>query len=275
MDLKIIKQFLKINELILLLSLGYIGLFFIGNSDFIVWILFTVSLICARISYLSFQFILKDKNRTFRLKELIKDAKKNSVILVYAVISSVLFIFLSFIINQLCYYVSVASVVLSIAVPLLRKYDYIPEYRLWFFEAMCPVGGYIAVNNRFELIPFILFASVVFWTFGYEISKGIYDIRNEKNSRNYVIKRFGTGRARFISVVLFIFSIFLLILAGSVAARGLAYWISLFCLVIIIVRQEILLNSRDIETTRTEFMQINNFSAPLLLIGTLIDIFYK
>lgn len=275
MDLKIFKQFIKINELILILSLGYIGLFFAGNTDFLVWFLFTISLICARIAYLSFQSVLKDKHKTFNLKELQKDAKKNSNFLIYGLLSSILFIFFSFLINQLCYYVSIAAVVLFIAIPLLKKYNYIPDYRLWLFEAMCPAGGYIAVNNRFELIPLIFFVSVILWTAGLEISEGIYDIRKDKNSKNYIIKKFGTGKARFISVVLFIIAILLLILAGFLASRGLAYWISLFCLAIILVRQEILLNSRDIEITRTEFRQINNFTAPLLLIGTLIDIFYK
>jgi 4-hydroxybenzoate polyprenyltransferase len=275
MDLKIFKQFIKISELILVLSLGYIGLFFTGRVDFTVWILFTVALMCARIAFLSFQFILKDKNKTFSLKELFKDAKKNSTILLYGIISSAFFIFLFFIINELCYYVSILSVILLIAFPLLKRYSYIPDYNLWLFEAMCPVVGYIAVNNRFELIPFILFASVIFWTAGLEISIGIYDIRKDKNIKNYIIKKFGAGRSRLISVLFFIISILMLIVAGFIAGRGLAYWISLFCLAIILLRQEILLNSKDVETTRTEFLQINNFTAPLLLIGTLIDIFYK
>jgi 4-hydroxybenzoate polyprenyltransferase len=275
MELKIFKQFIKIKELILILSLGYIGLFFTGSVDFTLWILFTVALICARIAYLSFQFVLKDKNKTFSLKELLKDAKKNFAILLYGIISSALFIFLFFIINELCYYVSISSVILLIAFPLLKKYSYIPDYNLWFFEAMCPVGGYIAVNNRFELIPFILFASVILWTAGLEISGGIYEIRKDKYSKNFIIKKFGSSRARLISVIFFIISILMLIVAGFITGRGLAYWISLFCLAIILVRQEILLNSKDVETTRTEFMQISNFTAPLLLIGTLIDIFYK
>jgi 4-hydroxybenzoate polyprenyltransferase len=274
MDIKIIKQFIKINQLILILSLGYIGLFFTGRVDFVVWLLFTLALICARISYLSFQFILKDKNKILSLKDIINE-KNNLTVLLYGIASSVIFIFLSFLINEVCYYYSIFSVVLILAFPLLKRYCTLPNYNMVIFEAMCPIGGFIAANNRFEFIPFILFASIIFWTAGLEISWAIYEIQNDKSSKNYIINKFGTGKAQFISVIFFLLSIIMLILVGLIPGRGLAYWISLLCLAIIFARQEFLLNYKDTETAKTEFQQINNFTAPLLLIGLLIDIFYK
>ena len=274
-DFKIIKQLININQLILILSLGYIGLFFTGRVDFIVWFLFTLALICGRFAYLSFQFILKDKNKILSLKEIIKEGKKSSVILLYGIVFSIIFIFFSFIINELCYYVSILSVILIIGFPILKKYSSLPGYNFGIFEAMCPIGGFIAANNRFETIPFILFASIILWIAGIEISGAIYEIRKDKKSNNYILNKFGAGRAQFISVVFFLLSISMLTLAGIIAGRGLAYWISLFCLAIILFRQEVLLNGKDAETSKTEFIQINNFTVPLILIGILIDIFYK
>jgi 4-hydroxybenzoate polyprenyltransferase len=274
MDLRIIKQFIKIKQLILIFSLGYIGLFFTGRVDFLVWLLFTLALLCARISYLSFQFILKDKNKIIGLKDILNE-KNNLTVLIHGIVSSALFIFFSFLINELCYYFSIFSVVLIIGIPLLKRYSTLPSYNMGIFEAMCTIGGFIAANNRLEFIPFILFASIIFWTEGLDISWAIYEIRNDKNTKNYIINKFGTGKAQFISVIFFLLSIIMTILAGFIPGRGLAYWISLLCLVIILTRQEFLLNSKDPETAKTEFQQINHFIAPLLLIGLLIDIFYK
>lgn len=275
MDLKIIKQFINIKQLILIISLGYIGLFFTGRVDYEVWILFTLALFCARIVHLSFKFILKDKDKILSINDIFINDKKTSAAFFYGVISSALFIFLSFLINELCYFTSIISVIILIGFPLLRRYTSLLWFNTGLFEAICPIGGFIAANNRFELIPFVLFASVILWTTGIQISGSIYENRNNKNNSNYLLGRFSAGRAQFISVILFIFSVCLLILAGFTAERGLAYWISLVCLVIIFIRQEVLLRSKDVETAKTEFMQINNFTAPLLLIGILIDIFYR
>lgn len=261
--------------MILIISLGYIGLFFTGRVDYEVWILFTLALFCARIVHLSFKFLLKDKDKILSINDIFINDKKKSAAFFYGVISSALFIFLSFLINELCYFTSIISVIILIGFPLLRRYTSLLWFNTGLFEAICPIGGFFAANNRFELMPFVLFASVILWTAGIQISGSIYENRNNKNNSNYLIGRFGAGRAQFISVILFIFSVCLLILAGFSADRGLAYWISLVCLVIIFIRQEVLLRSKDVETAKTEFVQINNFTAPLLLIGILIDIFYR
>ena len=275
MNFKIIKQFFNIDRIILILSLAYIGLFFAGSVDYVLWILFTLALLCAKLAHSSFQYLLKDNSKFLTLKGLFQEDKGNPAALLYGVVSSALFIFLSFVINDICYYISIAAVILIIGFPLLKRYSSMPGYYFGIFEAMCPVGGYIAANNRFETIPFILVAFVIFWIAGVRIAGSVFEMRKDKKSENYVVNKIGYGKAQALSVVFFIFSIIIMVFAGFLENRGMAYWISLFCMAIIIMRQEVLVKSRDIDSAKIEFFQINNFTAPLLLIGLLIDIFYK
>ncbi|MFH0975120.1 MAG: UbiA family prenyltransferase [Spirochaetota bacterium] len=278
MDLKILKQFIKIDQIILILSLGYLGLLFAGKAFIEVWLLFTLAIVSAGIAHESFKKFQGEKTRLGKpsLKDFIDSAgnKQKRPVLLSGIISSAVFILSSFWINDPSYYLSILSVVILIGFPFLSKYNSMPTFNLGIFFALCPVGGFIAANNRFELIPAILFAAVLFWTTGTEISGAIYEIQNDKHKKNFLLEKIGIKKAKALSFIFFIFSFLILILAGFIAVRGLAYWISLFCFAIVLIKQQVLLRSKDTETAKKEFIQINNFIAPLLLVGTFIDVFF-
>lgn len=280
MNIKLIIKSLKkfINaDLILILSLGYLGLLFAGRGDLMTWIYLTIALVSANFAHISFRKLQEEKSNKPGYKDLFvpKGGWKNTEYWPYGLVSSIILIFISFMINDICYYLSIILVILLLGFPLLRRLKSVPNYNLGIFAALCPIGGFLAANNRFEVIPFILAASIIFWTIGLEIGGSIFNINTIRNKKNILTTRLGASKSRIISKMLYLFSLVMLIIAGIVSERGLAYWITLFCYAMILVRQQYLLSSKDVETARNEFLQVNKFIAPLLFAGTLIDVFYK
>ena len=274
--IKSLKQYIN-NDIILILSLGYLGLLFAGRGDLLTWILLTITLVSANIAHISFRKLQEGKKNKSGYKDLLmpEGGWANTENWPYGLASSIILIFTSFMINDICYYLSIIFVILLVGFPLLRRLKSIPNYNLGIFAALCPLGGFIAANNRFAVIPFVLAASIIFWTTGLEICRTIFDIQTIRSKKNIFISSFGTAKSKIISKILYLFSLAMLIIAGIISGRGLAYWIMLFCYAIILIRQQYLLNSKDTETAKNEFLQINNFIAPLLFAGTLIDVFYK
>ncbi len=278
--MKTIKALFKIDQLILCLSAAFLGLLFAGRTDPDIWFLVTLSVISAKVAHRSFYKIMdnQNKNKSPRYRErLIPEPGIKTVTLwLYGIISSAVFISSCLLINELCYFISILAVFLMIFFPMLKRYSSLPYYYLGIFEAFCPAGGFLAANGRFELISIILAVAILFWTAGLEISRAIYEVAFDKEKKIFSIPTaIGNNRAQVLSVFFYIISLSAFIAAGIFNKRGLPFWISLISFTIIIIKQETLLKVKDAETAKQEFLQINNFIAPILFIGTLIDIFYN
>jgi 4-hydroxybenzoate polyprenyltransferase len=273
---EIIKILFKSDQLIRLLSFGYIGLLFAGRAGLDVWVLVTIAFISGKIAHLCFTTVRKDAGKSTGIRDRVnpESRKENYKLWIYAILSSAVFIFSSFMINQLCYYFSIGSIVVMIGIIMLKKYGSLPSFNLRFFDVLCPIGGFVAADNRFEIIAFILACAVLFRNAGLGIASVLYEPLNDKEKKSYFIKRYGISKSYVLTIVFFIISALLLIAAGIISGRGMAYWISVLCFAIIIIRQISLLKNKDSEESKNEFMQINNFAAPLLLVGTIIDIFF-
>jgi 4-hydroxybenzoate polyprenyltransferase len=53
-----------------------------------------------------------------------------------------------------------------------------------------------------------------------------------------------------------------------------AYWISVLCVGIIFIYQQMLARRKDIEPAIKEFFKLNSFIAPVLFLGTFIDVYF-
>jgi 4-hydroxybenzoate polyprenyltransferase len=277
---QVMKQLFRLDHLIPALSLVYIGLLFASRSEYEIWILVTIAVISAKIAHKTFQKIMdnlkRNKSPRYREQLIIPLEIKKSILWFTGILSSALFISSSFFINELSYFFSIASVFLLVVFPFIKRYSSLPYYHFGFFEAICPVAGFIAANNRFEIIPFIISGAVFFWFAGLETSWGIFEIEYDIDKKIFSIPaKLGIIKTRVFSIIFYTISLSAFTTAGIITGRGLAYWISLICFIIIIFRQELLLTDKDMETARREFLQINNFIIPIIFIGTLIDIFYN
>jgi 4-hydroxybenzoate polyprenyltransferase len=276
MKKELIKKIFKIDQLILILSLGYLGLLFAGRVDFIVWLLLTLALISGNTAKFLSIIISQNRNSSSLFnKEKESVSKMRTELWIFQILSCALLVFSAYLINDLCYYLSILAVILLICFYLLRKFNLLTMQNIGVFEAVCPIAGFIAVKNRFELIPFILFFAVLLWISGLEISYSIHDNQNDRFRKNIFVERFGGVKARGISITYYIFSLLLIIAAGLLSGRGMAYWIAILCFAIILLKQGLLLKNKDAEISVKEFLQINNLVGPALFIGSLIDIFFS
>jgi len=269
----------RLDRIILCLSLAYIGLLFSDPLDPAVWMFVTIAVIFAKTAHLCFYKIMDFQNlyksQRYRERLIAEGEMKKSALWILGILSSAIFLLSCFLINELCYYIAIAAVILMIFFPLIKRYSTLPYYYLGIFESICPIGGFLAAENRYEHIALVLALSVFFWMLGQEICRAGYEI--SADSENKIISipvSIGMNKAQVLSVIFYIISVSGFTTAGIMNKRGLTYWISVICFVIIFIRQQVLLKSKDIDSTKAEFFQINNFIAPVIFIGTIIDVFF-
>lgn len=268
-----------IEQIMVALLFAYLGLLFAGGAEIYTWVWVTLSLLTVKSASMIFINIFrtvinsKSNNNIHISINKKKDLKIGQWLL--GILLSSLHILSCYMLNELCYYLSFAVIVLIFFYPFLKRITSISFSSMSIVEALAPIFGYLGKTGRFESIPFILGASVLLWIIGLKM---VYVAKENNNDNRGILfsitTRFGKDTALLFSWFSYFFALSALVAAGIVTSRGLSYWISLVCIAIIFLRQQGLARGRDVEGAAIEFLQINSFISPLLFIGTFIDVMF-
>lgn len=275
--MKKLLKLIMIEQTLFALPFAYLGTLFAGGDEIIIWLLVTVALFSARTAGMSFNRAIDadidSRNPRTNERLLPKGEISKKVVWIFGIISSLIFIYSSYIINELCFHLSFAALFMLFTYSYFKRFSSTSHFYLGFIEAAAPVGGYLAVTGRFDIIPFILGAAIFFWITGLDIVYAIQDVEFDKEEGLFSIPaRFGIEKALIVSSILYFLSLAALILAGMITNRGTTYWVAVICVALIFFRQQVLANGKDKKTTIAEFFQINTFISPILFIGTFIDV---
>ena len=76
-----------------------------------------------------------------------------------------------------------------------------------------------------------------------------------------------------ISTLLLVLALPLTGAAGFLARRGIGYWVGVACVAVIFTAQQRLARGEDAAAGIKQFFELNRYVAPVLFIGTFLDVF--
>lgn len=286
MEFKKTATLLMVEQTLFALPFAYLGVLFAGGGTIIQWIWTTVALIAARTAGMSFNRVIDAsidaKNPRTRDRAVPAGEVSKRDVWVLAVISCCVLVAASYMLNDLCLYFSFAAIVLLFTYSFFKRFTAASHLYLGLVEAAAPIGGYLAVTGSFysagslDVVPFLLGIAIMFWIGGLDIIYAFLDEEFDKREGLFSIpSKYGREKARIISSVLYICSFLVLVWAGILSRRGIAYWASLMCVGIIFMYQQRLGRRDDIETAVKELFQMNTFISPALFAGMFIDVFFR
>nr|HPI22488.1 UbiA family prenyltransferase [Spirochaetota bacterium] len=133
-----------------------------------------------------------------------------------------------------------------------------------------------AVSGDFQLMAFVLGGAIMAWIAGLDIVYAIQDRSFDMDQKLFSVPvRFGVERAKLISAGLYVVSLGALVAAGLLAGKGVVYWLTVICVGLVFIKQQLLARQQDIEEAVRHIFQLNNFVSPVLLAGTVLDLFIK
>jgi 4-hydroxybenzoate polyprenyltransferase len=107
-------------------------------------------------------------------------------------ISSVLFVFSGFKLNQLAFMLSPVALVVVFGYSFAKRFTSLSHLWLGFSISIAPVGAWIAVREEISIESLILGAAVVFWLVGFDIIYSCMDIDSDRKNNLYSIpQKFG------------------------------------------------------------------------------------
>ncbi len=279
MDFKKLSQLIMIEQTVFALPFAYLGILFAGGGKLSTWIFASVALVAARTVGMCFNRLIDAeidaKNPRTKDRLLPKGEVTRQEVLRAAVISYVVFVVASYMLNMLCFYLSFVAIALLISYSYFKRFSSASHLYLGFVEAAAPIGGYLAVTGEFALIPFILGFAIMMWIAGLDVVYALLDIDfDRKEGLHSIPAQYGHDKALIISALLYVLSFASLIAAGVMTTRKEAYWIGVLCVGIIFIYQQKLARSKDLEHAIKEFFKVNSFISPVLFFATFIDVFF-
>ena len=277
MDFKQFSNLIMIEQTLFALPFALIGVLFAGSGTLMTWIWAITALVAARTAGMSFNRVIDAdidaKNPRTRERLIPKGEVRPAAVWLTAVISSIVLIGASYLLNELCFHLSFVAVFLLFTYSYFKRFSASSHFYLGFVEAAAPIGGYLAVTGEFSLVPFVLGFAILTWIAGLDIVYALQDMTfDEKEKLHSVPVRMGGEKALAISAICYLFSISAMIYAGILTQRKMAYWVALVLIGAIFFFQQELARDDNISASIKRFFKINMYISPILFFGTLIDV---
>ncbi|HEX4958555.1 MAG TPA: UbiA-like polyprenyltransferase, partial [Lacibacter sp.] len=237
-----------------------VGLFLSTN-----WYLLVLVLLCmvfARSAAMAFNRYLDRcfdaQNPRTAIREIPAGIISANSALLFTIIMSALFIITTYFINTICFALSPVALLVVLGYSFTKRFTPLCHLVLGLGLSLAPIGAYLAVTGKFELLPVLFSFTVLFWVSGFDI---IYALQDEEFDKKYKLKSIpawlGKTKALRVSEVLHVLSALCIIAAGWYGHFGIWYWIGVGLFIGLLVYQHLLVKPNDLSRVNMAFFTTN------------------
>jgi 4-hydroxybenzoate polyprenyltransferase len=140
--------------------------------------------------------------------------------------------------------------------------------------SLAPIGAYLAVTGRFNILPLLFSFTVLFWVSGFDIIYALQDEEFDKANDLYSMPAvLGKVRALKISELLHVLSALCIIAAGYFAHLGWIYWVGACFFISLLIYQHSLVKPDNLSKVNLAFFTTNGIASVIFFIFVLLDLF--
>jgi 4-hydroxybenzoate polyprenyltransferase len=272
---------IKFSHTIFAMPFALIGFFLATKSNEFEWNTLMYVVLCmvfARSAAMAFnRYIDRDIDtnnpRTAQVREIPNGSIKANSALVFVIINCLLFIGTTYLINPLCLALSPVALLVILGYSYTKRFTALCHLVLGLGLALAPIGAYLAVSGKFDVVPLLFSAAVLFWVSGFDIIYSLQDQEFDKEQKLHSVPvLIGTKNALTLSKLLHFLTFTSLSIAGSFGDFSLFYWIGFGIFNILLIYQHILVKHNDLSKINLAFFTTNGIASVIFGIFVLIDI---
>jgi 4-hydroxybenzoate polyprenyltransferase len=196
--------------------------------------------------------------------------------LTFVIVNCVLFVVATAFINNLCLYLSPIALFVVLFYSYTKRFTALCHLVLGLGLALAPIGAYIAVTGKFDIVPLFYSFAVLFWVSGFDI---IYALQDESFDRaeklHSIPAALGIKNALRLSVVLHVFSALCVIMPLFFAEFSWAYYIGIVFFCAMLTYQHLLVKPTDISKVDRAFATTNGYASVIFALCFLIDAYLR
>lgn len=194
--------------------------------------------------------------------------------LIFVIINSILFIVTSGFINKLTLFLSPVALIVILGYSLTKRFTAYSHIFLGLALALAPVGSYISVTGRFEMVPILVGILVLTWVGGFDIIYSQQDAEFDSDNKLHSIpSRFGNKWATAISSILHFLSTLTAIIIGLQLDAGIVYYIGVVIFGSLLAIEHIVARPGDKRSINMAFATINSYAGIAFVAFAITDMF--
>jgi 4-hydroxybenzoate polyprenyltransferase len=220
------------------------------------------------------------ENPRTAIREIPSGILKANSVLIFTIISSILFIVCAYLINTLCFYLSPIALLIILGYSYTKRFTALCHLILGLGLSLAPIGAFLAVTGEFSLLPIIFSLAVIFWVSGFDIIYALQDAEFDKSQQLKSIPAWlGKVQALRVSEILHGLSAIAIILPGLTGFFGWLYWVGVAVFVGMLIYQHSLVKPNNLSRVNVAFMTANGIASVVFAVFLIADLylvsFYK
>lgn len=214
------------------------------------------------------------KNPRTAIREVPKGIISANSALRFTILSCLLFMFCTFFINPICFYLSPVALFVILFYSYTKRFTFLCHLVLGLGLSLAPIGAYLAVTGVFAVLPILFSLTVIFWVSGFDIIYALQDVDFDQSQQLYSIpSTMGKAKALRISELLHALSVACVVAAGVYGHLHGLYWIGIVVFVGMLVYQHSIVKPNDLSKVNIAFMTANGIASVVFAVFVIADLF--
>ncbi len=191
----------------------------------------------------------------------------------FVIINALLFIITTVFINRLTLILAPVALLVILGYSLTKRITSLCHFILGLGLSLAPIGAYISVTGKFNIIPLIYSFIVLTWVSGFDIIYALQDDEFDKSNRLHSLPS-STGRkkALIISTIVHILTFLLVLIAGYVNSNGYLFWTGAVIFSFLLIYQHLIVKPDDLSRVTMAFGTTNGIASIIFAIFTILDL---
>jgi 4-hydroxybenzoate polyprenyltransferase len=219
------------------------------------------------------RFIDSKNERTVR-REIPSGVVSEQSALLLVILSSVLFVLVTYTINTLCFFLSPVALLVVLGYSYTKRFTWLCHIVLGVGLSLAPIGAYLAVTGSFDWLPLFFSFSVIFWVSGFDIIYALQDEQFDKSNQLYSMPAYlGKPKSLKLSSILHVCSAAFIIAAGFFGNFGVMYWIGTIFFCSLLIYQHSLVKANDLSRVNIAFFSTNGIASLVFASFVIAELF--
>ena len=254
-------------------------------TNFVLWreiglkfILVILCMVFARSAAMAFNRYLDKnydaKNPRTAVREIPSGIISERNALIFVFINCIAFIVCTFFINGICFFLSPVALFVILFYSYTKRFTNLCHLILGLGLSLAPIGAYLALTGKFNILPVLFSFTVLFWVSGFDIIYALQDVDFDKENNLYSIPvSTGKKNALMISGLLHFLSAACIVGAGFYGGFGWLFWLGVMFFLSLLIYQHTLVSPENLSKVNVAFFTTNGIASVIFCIFVLLDLF--
>ncbi len=192
----------------------------------------------------------------------------------FIAINSILFIISTAFLNKLVLFLSPVALLVVLGYSLTKRFTALCHFILGLGLSLAPVGAYIAVTGKFNLVPVLFSAIVLTWVSGFDIIYSLQDYKFDRDNKLHSLPASTSpAKALKLSILIHVISSVIVVAAGIAGSFGILYWIGAAIFIALLAFQHSIVKVDDLSRVNIAFATTNGFASIIFASFTIAAIY--